>query len=279
MFGYILAKQEELKIRENEAYKAIYCGLCRRLKETYGHAATVGLSYDFAFLACLGMALDEDEPVFAKLMCVTNPLKNRNMLSSEASLDLVAGANVLLCCGKLRDDLADEQGAKRTKAKVALVPLGGAENLARTYFPKLANCIDEALLGLATAEVGPPLSLDGYTRHFADMLANIAAELSQDEVEGRVLHELGYQVGRWIYLMDAVDDLKKDKELGRFNPLVSAKLDEDIPLVIQMLTDAAFAATAALDLLPIKRYKGILENILRVGMPAKQRGITDEKPV
>lgn len=279
MFGYIVPKQEELRLRENEAYKAIYCGLCHRLKETYGSAATMGLSYDFAFMACLGMALDEEEPLYAKRMCATNPLKNTGALSSEASLDLVAGAHVLLGCGKLRDDLADEIGTKRAKAKAALIALSSAEKLAKTYFPELGTCVETALADLSAAEKGPPLTLDGYTCHFADMLAAITEELSEDEVVKRILRQLGYQVGRWIYLIDAVDDLKEDRALGRFNPLISAKLDEDMPLVVQMLTDAAFSAGAALDLLPLKRYRGILENILRVGMPAKQRGITHEKPV
>ncbi len=279
MFGYILPKQEELRLRENEAYKAIYCGLCHRLKETYGAAATMGLSYDFAFLACLGMALDEDEPVYVKRMCATNPLKNTGTLSSEASLDLVAAAHVILGCGKLRDDLADERGSKRAKAKAALLALGPAERLARTYYPELGACVDGALSGLAAAEGGPTLTLDGYTRHFADMLAWLAQHLSEDEVTMRILHELGYQVGRWIYLIDAVDDLTEDRELGRFNPLIAAGLDGDTALVVQMLTDAAFGAAAALDLAPLQRYRGILENILRVGMPAKQRGITHEKPV
>ncbi|HWP79226.1 MAG TPA: DUF5685 family protein [Candidatus Acidoferrum sp.] len=279
MFGYIVPKQEELRMRELEAYKAIYCGLCHRLKETYGGAATMGLSYDFAFLACLAMALDEEEPAYAKRMCATNPLKNTGALSSEASLDTVAAAHVILGCGKLRDDLADENGAKRAKAKAALLALSSAEKLARTYYPALASGVDGALTELAAAEGGPPLTLDGYTRHFAGMLAAVTESLSEDAVVRRVLHELGYQVGRWIYLIDAADDLPEDKKLGRFNPLVAAGLDGDMPLVVQMLTDAAFGAASSLDLLPLKRYRGILENILRVGMPAKQRGITHEKPV
>jgi len=279
VFGYIVPKQEELRLRENEAYKAIYCGLCHRLKETYGAAATMGLSYDFAFMACLGMALDEEEPHYAKRMCATNPLKSTGTLSSEASLDAVAAAHVILGCGKLRDDLTDEVGTKKAKAKAALLTLGPAEKLARTCFPELGTCVDTALAGLTAAEQGPPLTLDGYTRHFADMLAAITESLSEDEVSKRILHQLGYQVGRWIYLIDAVDDLKEDRELKRFNPLIAADLDGDMPLMVQMLTDAAFSAAAALDLLPLKRYRGILENILRVGMPAKQRGITHEKPV
>ncbi len=278
MFGYVTPFKPELKIVEFEAYKAAYCGLCKRLKENYGFTSTMGLSYDFAFFSCLALGLEEAEPIFAKKPCSTNPIKKVATLSGDP-LDIVAAAHVLLACGKLEDDLADEGGADKVKARAALAVLSGANKRARDRYPTLASNIDENLASLKSAEQGDELSLDGYTEHFAKLLASIATVLSQDEMTQRVLYQIGYQTGRWIYLLDALDDLPKDKEKGRFNPLVKTGLDGEVELIKEMLRDAANAASLALTLLPLKRYRGILENILRDGLAAREKGITDERSI
>ena len=73
LFGYVKPFKPDLRVRELETYKAVYCGLCGQLGEAFGPAARLTLSYDFVFLAMLHYAVTPDaRPVFERRWCFVN---------------------------------------------------------------------------------------------------------------------------------------------------------------------------------------------------------------
>ena len=103
LFGYIKPFRPELKIREAEDYKAVYCGLCKELGRSYGLFARMTLSYDFAFMAMLFMALDENScPSFEKCACIAHPFKKQCRCTENEALSLSAKAAMILTYYKVR---------------------------------------------------------------------------------------------------------------------------------------------------------------------------------
>ena len=182
-----------------------------------------------------------------------------------------------MACYKLEDDLEDESGGKKVRTRAGLAALRGARAVAEREYPELAQRMGEQLSLLAQAQSRKGESLDSYTHHSGMLLAVIAEEIGEDDIQRRVLHEIGYQLGRWIYLIDAADDWEQDVSLGRFNALYEAGLAAgerlDTKRVFQLLSDTSATVYASLQLLPLRRYKGILENVAGPGMAAKQRTV------
>ncbi|NLT57616.1 MAG: hypothetical protein GXX99_01480 [Clostridiales bacterium] len=290
MFGYVTALQPELRVRELHTYKAIYCGLCRRLKLDYGLRSTLALSYDFVFLAALGLSLSEEEPLLGRGSCPALPLRRKACIEGGEPLHYAAAMQLLLGAAKLEDDAEDEPAAGRAAARAALSALHRAREQATRRYPEQAGAILRHTAALRAAERGPACSLDGYAHHSGALLADLAAPLSQEPATRRILMELGYQLGRFIYLIDALDDLLEDARCGRFNPLQAAGYTVERCAqgeVSPLLSDAAQAAARALQLLPARRYLGILENILQHGLrqqalrvecALRERTIKEESP-
>ncbi len=165
MFGYLTAFQPELRVRELDTYKAVYCGLCHCLRSHYGMASSAGLSYDFVFLAALGLALEEEEPRIEQRRCVTHPVKRRAAISGRSATLYTAAMQVLLGCGKLEDDLADESGYRKARAAAGLAALRRARRLAQQEYPDQAASIARQLTLLGEAQSCQAQSLDSYTHH------------------------------------------------------------------------------------------------------------------
>ena len=238
MFGYVLPSRERLSGEEQAAFQAMYCGLCHALREEYGFAASLILNYDLTFLAVL--LSPGETPAVRCRRCAAHPCKGRCAAEKTAALRKAAACSVILAYWQLRDGAADSGGLKGLKSRLA------ARFLRRAYRKAAADCpaFDEAtrrqLAVLGELERSRCETLDEPADAFALLLAGVAEEL-EDERQRRVYRQLLYHMGRWIYLVDAADDLKKDCESGNYNPLLlrygltEGKLTEE--------TKAAFAAT------------------------------------
>ena len=108
MFGYISIDKPELKVKEYETYKALYCGLCRHLGKTYGVFAKCVLNYDLAFVSLLSAALSEKIPCYEKKRCRVNPFKKCCFCKDDGEEQaLAAAANVALFDLKVEDNIKD----------------------------------------------------------------------------------------------------------------------------------------------------------------------------
>lgn len=214
MFGYVRPSLGRLSQEERDRFSALYCGLCRRLGQRYGTAARFILNYDFTFLAAL--LSPPEAPEAEKCRCMAHPLKGRACLPGSEAIDLAADCSVILAWWQLQDGIRDDCGVKYRAASLALGP---AYRRARAQRPGFDRDTRERLGELSRLEAERCPSMDRAADAFARLLAGIGREVDQP-VKARVLEQLLYHLGRWIYLVDAIDDLAEDFAGGSYNPLI-----------------------------------------------------------
>ena len=256
----------ELKVREFEEFKAEYCGLCRELRKNFGFAASLTLSYDFTVFA---MLLASDKVEYAYCRCAASPFKRKCVCTADFGICSAAQIGVLLAWHKLRDDVKDGKFFSSLKARIESLLLRRAYKKAKKQRPEEDDYIAERLAELAEIEKESPDSIDKPADCFAKILAFMAGK------ENRALEQLLYHLGRWIYLVDAWDDLPRDYEKNRYNPIIyrfdlkEGKLgSEDEEKFAVTITHSENMIRTAFELLPLNRYTPQLENIFYFGLPA-----------
>ena len=282
MFGYVRLHKPTITMGEYEQYRGVYCTLCRRLGKRYGLGARMTLSYDMTFLALLHMALEADDPAFCAGRCSFNPAKKCLKCQNTVATDLAADLGTLLAYYKLRDTLADEKFLKKLGAACVYPILAVYRRRAAKRRPDADREIAAMMAAQAEAETARTASIDRAAEPFAKLLSYLATLTAQDDTQRIILERFGYCLGRWVYLIDAVDDLADDLKGGQYNPYALAKdLHADNADGIQACREYATLTlnaclaecVAAYNLLDVRRFDGILRNILEEGMPAAQRRV------
>lgn len=275
MLGYIRTDTPELRVRDYECYRALYCGLCRQMGTCTGQCSRMTLSYDFVFLAAVRMALTGEVPKFHKKRCLVHPFKKRNSAFDSPTLDYCANASALLVYWKNRDDLADEKGLRKLRARLLSPVLFGAYRKAKKRFPDLDRSVQRRLTALADYEkdVAAHVGADEPAVLFGELLSDILS-YGLEGANARIAASVGFAIGRWIYLVDAADDFESDLKKHRFNPYRSlfesgigtAEAESVRAALIQLLSQAE-AAYALLPPHPTEELRAIIDNILYLGLP------------
>ncbi|MEG0853708.1 MAG: DUF5685 family protein [Angelakisella sp.] len=273
MFGYVKAWKPELRICEFEAYKAVYCGLCKDMGKRFGLWAHFTLSYDFTFLAMLGMAMEEKDPQITPARCPFNPLKKMNTCKDSAALTFAGDVAMLMLWHKLEDNRADGGFWERVASAAAILFVKGAYKKAVGNLPELSDIMKEAMRTQAALEKENCADLDRICHPSAHMLGSVLQTFAHDEGQSRVLYRLGYLMGRYVYISDALDDLEQDEKEQGYNPLLlgaAAHVGSENETVRMGAQGSLFMTIAeagtAYELLEIKRFAPILENILFLGL-------------
>lgn len=265
MFGYIIVNKQELKFREFDCYQSYYCGLCQALKERFGRSGQMTLSYDMTFIVLLLTSLYEPDTQQAVCKCIAHPLEahpTRRNLFTEYAADM----NIMLSYYKSLDDWADEK--KVSGWGMASVLRKKNSRLMEKY-PKKAERIYTLLENIHLYEKAREKNLDLASGCFGEIMAEIFA-YREDEWKDE-LWKMGFFLGKFIYLMDAYEDMEKDSKSGNYNVFVLLKQE--------MADDAAFEKNAytilkmmmaecsrAFEKLPILENVEILRNILYSGV-------------
>lgn len=223
------------------------------------------------------MAVAEPEPVIAPGRCPFHPLEKKAICRENEALAFAADAVALTLHWKFRDDLADEGLFRRFLSGGGQLLTGGAYRKAASRQPLL----DKALAGMTEAQAALEAencsNPDAAAEPTAKVYAAVLSALSLDESQQRVLARLGYLLGRYIYLADALDDLEKDREAGRYNPYLAAGgsvgLDELRERGKGSLFMTIGEAERAYSLLRVRRFGPILENILTLGLMSVAEGL------
>lgn len=275
MFGYIRIYKPELKIKDYEIYRGAYCSLCRELDRQFGLPARFILSYDGAFLALLKMSVIEEAVKFKKSRCPFNPAKKCNQICTDPEpVSYAANVCVLLFYYKISDNIRDDGFCKRFGCRL-IYPLARRyyKKAARRY-PGLDEKISDLMQKQAEIENNNCNSIDLAADCSAKALAEIFKYGNANEAQSRVLERLGYCLGRWVYCVDAYDDIKKDIKSKSYNPFVLkySISDNNIKDDVKQQIEQCIAITAgevckAYELLDINRFGDILSNILYDGLP------------
>lgn len=257
-------------MREYTAYRGFYCGLCRNLHQRYGRAAQMMLNYDLTFLALLLTGLYEPETVQEAHRCIPHPVQKHPMMSNEA-ISYAADMCVLLSYQKLMDDWKDEK--KAGSRAVAALLRSGYQKAAERY-PRQAKAVEENIHLLHEAEQKNEKDIDyvsGLTGRFLAEIFVWKEDAWQDE-----LRTIGFFLGKFVYLMDALEDVEKDRKKSNYNLFAdcgriwgSSKEQE----ICMMLTDMMTEAARAFERLPVLEHAEIIRNILYSGVWCKYAGL------
>lgn len=214
MFGYV--RPPELPAEEMDRFRRMYCGLCHTLGQRYGPVEQFILNYDFTFLAIL--LSEGEEGTVQKERCILHPVHGREFLTSDAAMELAADESVILAYWQARDGVADHDWFHGLKYRSLSGLLEPAYRRAVRLRPAFDETVRRQLKRLKTLETENSSSMDQAADAFAQLLSSAAAEVDEP-VRRRVLEQLLYHMGRWIYLVDAADDLKQDSISGNYNPV------------------------------------------------------------
>lgn len=289
MFGYVTPLKPELKIREYNQFKSYYCGVCFAIKNLYGNIPRMTLNYDMTFLALLLDGLIKEDLNIELKRCIAHPDKKKPVILNNTAINYAASMNVSLIYYKLLDDINDDNSLK---SKFSLLFMKPYHKSFPDSIVKINSVIEKNLNKLSSLEKTKDFKFideicDPFSIIVGTILKEFPYELKNDSKELREqLYLFGYSLGKWIYLMDALDDLEEDMKNNKFNPINFLYNKDNLPYkefldnIKQRLEfsifNCAYTCKEILDSLPLNRNKEILENIINLGMMDKYIKVTNK---
>ena len=272
MFGYITICEPELKVKDLRKYKAYYCGLCRTLKERSGHLGQMTLTYDMTFAVILLTSLYESETRNSIHRCKAHPVKKQLMLQNEIT-EYAADMNLVLSYYHLKDDWEDERKISGLAGVQALKKR--CRKIIRAY-PRQCSVIQKELKKLAECEKEGTEDIDKVAGCFGRLMSELF--IYKEDLWEERLRKMAFFLGKYIYIMDAYEDLPKDMKSGSYNPLKTmsktAEYEEKCGEILCMMMAEC---SAQFEALPCVLDIDILRNILYDGVWTKYRKIQEQK--
>lgn len=269
MFGYVICNKQGINKEELERYQEMYCGVCRSLQRQFGQVERFTLNYDMAFLALLLSTLYEPEDIQREFRCSVHPLRKKLSLENEY-VDYAAQMTIALAFFKCKDDWEDEHKVCSRKY---------ADLLKKSYIkvkeknPRQCNAIADSIYELSKIEKSAHSIPDNAINCAGKMLSEVF--VYKEDHWSEILRTFGYELGKFIYLMDAAIDYKQDKKKGNYNPLF--KMDKRPEEIKDILVMEMGSAVEQFEYLPIVQDVHLLRNILYGGVWQKYNAAYPEK--
>lgn len=272
MFGYVRINKMDLTFREFDYYKGYYCGLCKYLKENHGEVSRLSLNYDITFLIVILTALYKLDSDITYERCIANPLKKKMRIVNEIT-EYAASMNILLSYYKLEDNLYDDNGIKD---KLAYELYKGKLKKAYEKYPQKAEYIKQQLGNLRKLEKQESKSIDKVSNTFGNLMGEIFV-YKKDEYEQN-LRNIGFNLGKYIYILDAYEDLEEDNKKGRYNPFIDYidKKEELKNKVDRLISMSLGMATKNIEQLNLEFNKSIIDNIIYSGVYLRYKSILEK---
>ncbi|WP_270647985.1 DUF5685 family protein [Paeniclostridium hominis] len=272
MFGYVRINKMDLTFREFDVYKGYYCGLCKYLKQNHGEISRLSLNYDITFLILLLTSVYRPKSTITQEVCIANPIKKKAIIVNEIT-EYAASMNVLLTYYKLEDNLHDDKGIKDI---LAYNIYKGKLKKAYEKYPEKADYIKNQLLVLQNLEESNSTDIDAVSNTFGNLMGEIFA-YKNDKYE-HDLRIIGFNIGKYIYMLDAYEDLDRDIKKGRYNPFIEyANKKEELRKRVDKLISISLGHLAqSIDNLHIKFNINIIENIIYSGVYLRYKNILNK---
>ncbi len=267
MFGYINVNREKLNAGDCALYQSYYCGLCRELREQFGRKGQMLLNYDMTFLIVMLAGLYELEDEKTEFTCAMHPAKPRTARCNAAT-HYAADMNILLASGNFDDDWKDNH----SYTKKALSRMFKKDyDRVREKYPRQEHAVSEYLRKLDLAEKARERNVDMVAGLTGEMLAEVFA-WKDDDVWTDELKYMGFYMGKFVYLMDAYEDMAKDEKKRNYNvlALMQHETKQDIDVFSGLMLTSMMAECAkSFERLPILLHAEICRNILYSGVWTK----------
>ena len=261
MFGYVVVNRPELKMKHYEEYHSYYCGLCRELKERFGISGQISLTYDMTFVILLLDGLYEPPTRKGTTHCAIHPLTKQTIRKSEVT-EYAADMNLLLSYYKCMDDWQDERKLSRfLYAKL----IAGKNGRVSARYEKKAETIVSLLRELSDLEKSKEKNIDTMSGCFGRLMEEILCW--KEDCWEPTLRRMGFYLGKFIYLLDAYDDVEEDIKKGTYNPFADDYTGEAFDLYVQeLLTMMITEPCREFEKLPVLKHEELLRNILYSGV-------------
>lgn len=272
MFGYVVMNRPEMKIKDYDMYRSFYCGLCRELRERYGITGQLTLTYDMTFVIMLLSGLYEPPTRKGTSRCIVHPVRRQTVRKNQVT-EYAADMNVFLAYYKCLDDWKDEKKLLRLAySRLLLGKDGKAEALWKEKTSVIISCLDE----ISAMEMAGERDIDKISGTFGRVMEEILA-WKQDCWEPS-LRKIGFYLGKFIYLMDAYEDVEEDLKKGSYNPFAEDYAQEGFQeRVRQLLIMMMAEACREFEKLPIIKYGDILRNILYSGVWCRFETVSEKR--
>lgn len=283
MFGYVMPDKGELKIKEYEIFRAYYCGVCKSMGKSFGPLCRLGLNYDSVFLGLFLSSINKEDVSLEHEACIANPLKKKWVVKKSHSVDFSSDINIILTYYKLLDDWRDD---KNLPAKLGQFIISPGYRRALCRNEEVESHIRLSLEKLYALEKQKCSSMDRAADPFGDLIQGIVSlgYKGYSDKDKKAVEWMSYNIGKWIYIIDAFDDIEKDAKKNNYNPLLiqyeyedgnierfKDKIREEVSF--NLVHTLAQAATA-FELLSMNN-RGIMENILYLGMDKKTKNVLE----
>ena len=275
MLGYVNIFKDEMKMKSYNIYRSYYCGLCKTLGREFSQKTRLSLSYDFTFLALTLSSLSDEADKINSEKCIIHPIAKRPVLKDNPYLTYSAYMSVLVTWFKLKDDLLDK---KSFKSIFRYIFFGGQIKKVKKKYPEAYEKVKENIEALSKFEREGSSDIDEVAHPFGELLGSIfsPSDMGFSETNRRILYDFGYNLGRFIYIIDALDDIIEDLENNNYNPFLkkyppdgqkaseyAKKVIGEYDLIITLTLERI---ASAFELLEIKKNKEIIENIIYLGL-------------
>lgn len=258
MFGFVVASLGTVSEDEKARYQALYCGLCRALRDRYGQVSRLALTYDLTFYLMLCDALHEPPEEEGTLRCIAHPGRERRYARSRFA-DYAADLTVALAYHKCLDDWHDDHAVR---AKAAERLLAKAYAKARERIPGQCEAIEQSLAAISAIEAAPDPSPDAAAVEFGALLGRLFAH--DQGIWAEQMERLGRQLGQFVYLMDAAVDYAADERSGSYNPFVCLESNpEDMRTLLAVLIGNA---ADTFERLPLEQDLHLMRSVLYSGV-------------
>lgn len=268
MFGYVRVNKPEMKVKEYELYRGIYCSLCKSMRKSFGPVSALTLSYDMTFFALARLSFGGKIPSFKGGRCPYNPTKKCNYcVNGEDELRYAAAVSMMMFYFKIKDNIADGSFLRRLLMYLILPYALVKYKKAKRLYSEAALIIEKAMAQQAETEKRGTDIPDMAAHCSADALGQLLCLGFEDES----IYRFGYGTGKFVYLCDALDDIEKDIEKGSYNVFVNKyklkeKPSQETKEEIKMSLNLCLAMMSeAYEQAENKSLSPIMENIIYEG--------------
>ena len=280
MFGYVKTDFPNMYMKDVVLYKAMYCGLCKGIGKACGQKGRLVLNYDLTFLSLLAHNLLNKDVKIEKQTCIIHHIRKRPVAIPDELTERIGALNVILAYHKLNDDVLDSG-----KGRVSRAFFKSSYKKAKRKEPIFDKIVENRYAELVAYEKTNGDSIDRSADPFGKMMQEIMFELLGDKCTETV-KSLAYDLGKWIYLIDALDDFDKDKKKGNFNVFINAnpnikdkesllkEKSSELFFVFGMLLEAISTKAQQLD---YKFNHDLIKNILTLGLKVQTKQIMENK--
>lgn len=264
MFGYVTINKPELKIKEYETYKGVYCTLCKAMGREYGLLSRFLLSYDGAFYVMYKLGLTNDEIKVSNSRCSFNPCKKCMKITCDNNIyQLACAITVILAYFKLVDNLHDSNFFKKIILYIIYPYFAYINKKAKKKYPDLFDIVNNGMAEQFALEKESDISIDKSAHPTAEILSRLFAYGETDDNKENAL-QFGYQLGRVVYFLDAFDDYEKDMKENSFNPFKNC--DDIVEISTHTINMSIGALTESLKKHTFDNFSAIIENIIYDGL-------------